>query len=1060
MAVTLQRFTGFEHGVVNSFAGTTGLFASTSAGVTIDTTTPASGLRSCRLQGTAATISARIDVAATSRKSLATHVKTGAGGSSGRSLLYFVAASNNDLRIVWLNGQFSLRYWNGTSLVTLANGADTGLADDVWRHVEMLWDASANPHIFKWFVEGVEQPTPTSQAFVATTIATAHLGDPFAAYTRDDRFDDLVIAQIDSLTDIVGEKYVRGYSPSAVGAHNIATTGVFFRDVGGTETELTNAETTSYSEIDDLPLDADANHVLVRPKYTGTPTTPPTFNSVGAKSASAGAESPASAAPVGALELLIATTIAGGTVTLTANGGSAWTAITAQDVTGGEKLYLWWRVKQSGDSAPTVTPSSDHICCTIAAYTNVARDGNPVVHLVAPGSEVTSDTSLSFVTGQTTTEAQELCVVVYTSGADSNTGQAGAPANTSLTSVTLRAEYQTNAGGGGGFAIADGVRAVAGTMGTWTDNTMVTATPKSYIALAIRALPPATKPTAAEYLEYALAASSESVAPDAVEGIVAVANSGSGTDGPIARIDEGGSSSIIYSGNITSATPIYRRAIFTTKPSGGVWTDAAFDSTRLRFGLSLVIDNEPRLHSAMLEVLFTPSAGTPINSSDTGAGADATPTLTAAITSAESGADSEASTPSAQLASADVNGVTTENATIAVPISAGDVNGATTEAATLAAAIPASDGSAGAATYGDQQYGWGTYGGTFTSVEDQTLTAQFTQSDTGVAAEEAVIGIVASDTGTATETATVSVPISASDTNGATTEGASVTTGEAKSGSDSNGTTTETATIAFAVSTSDVNGTTTEAASLTAAIPGSDAGTGTDVGVVGLFVNASETGTGADAATLKAVYSNADTSTGSETGTPTAAIPTADANGVTTESTALTIGVAETGTAAEGASLVARYTVTDVNLSFVDVGGTGAPVVSTDSGVSTQAATLVAQIPSSQTATGVDSATVKAVYSDTDSGTGTDQHTLVARYTVTETSIVVDSGVAGAQQAISVSDTFSAIEVATKQELVTVGALARGRVVVVYTVNGQVKVNLGKSRITVNHVTGRVERIR
>ena len=541
-------------------------------------------------------------------------MRPGSGGTDGRFLWRGFNGGTVDLRLAWSSssGQFQLYAWNGSGLVGLATGTDTGLAEDTWYHVELLWDGSANPHTYRWRIDGVDQPTPSTLAVVAGNITGCEFGDATnATHTRDDRFDNLVAGAPDSIAaDIIGNtRYVLGYSPDGKGTHGITTTAVFFKDVGGTETELTDAgDTTSYQTIDDLPLSADSDHVLVKTKYTGTPTTPPAFSSVGAKAASAGAESPASAAPVGALEILIATTIAGGTVTLTANGGSAWTAISPQDVTGGEKLYVWWRIKEAGDSAPTVTPGSDHICCAIVAYTGVAKDGSPVVHNVAAGSEATSDTSFSFAPSSGSTEAQERAVVIYTSGADSNTGQAGTVTNASLTGIALRAEYQTNAGGGGGFAVADGVRAAAGAAGTWAD-TMGTATPKAYFNLWIRALPPATRPANTEYLDYTFGNSGETPAPDAVEGIVAIANDGSGASAFSTKISQGGTDVELFAATITSATQLYRRAIFTTKPTGGAWTDAAFDATTLRFGFTTDTDEEPRLHAAMLEALFTTPAG-------------------------------------------------------------------------------------------------------------------------------------------------------------------------------------------------------------------------------------------------------------------------------------------------------------------------------------------------------------------------------------------------------------------------------------------------------------------
>jgi hypothetical protein len=188
--------------------------------------------------------------------------------------------------------------------------------------------------------------------------------------------------------------------------------------------------------------------------------------------------------------ILVGTTIAGGSVTITDSGSvNGWNALTGSpiDVTGGEKLYVWWGRYTSGSTGPELQPAGDHIVAATFAYSGAFTNASPI-DVSTTGSETTSDTSFSFATGISSTVNDTIVLVVYTSGADSNTGQAGTTANTSLTSVTgstPRAEYNTNNGGGGGFVVADGMRAVAGTLGTWTD-TMGGATPKAYITFNLK----------------------------------------------------------------------------------------------------------------------------------------------------------------------------------------------------------------------------------------------------------------------------------------------------------------------------------------------------------------------------------------------------------------------------------------------------------------------------------------------------------------------------------------------------------------------------------------------
>lgn len=207
------------------------------------------------------------------------------------------------------------------------------------------------------------------------------------------------------------------------------------------------------------------------------------------------------AAPVGVhvgdLEILVATTIAGGTVTISNNGGSAWTAHTSSpiDVTAGEKLHVWRRIRAAGDTNPQVTAASDHVQAWRIAIFKGTFDTTTPLEAMASGSEVTSDTSLSFATGVSTTVANCLVCLAASSGVDIATPQGGTDtANTSLTGVTATpiANYETANGLGGGGFFATGVLAAAGSTGTWTQ-TMVSATPKAYLTFAVR---PATVATA------------------------------------------------------------------------------------------------------------------------------------------------------------------------------------------------------------------------------------------------------------------------------------------------------------------------------------------------------------------------------------------------------------------------------------------------------------------------------------------------------------------------------------------------------------------------------------
>lgn len=196
----------------------------------------------------------------------------------------------------------------------------------------------------------------------------------------------------------------------------------------------------------------------------------------------------------GDLEILIASTEVGGTMTIPTAGGSAWSAMgeTPIDVTLGEKLYVWTRVRQVGDGNPKVKAATNHFCAGRIAIKKGTFDSETPTEIAKAGSETTSDTSFVFKPEKETAGADRLCFVVCSSNVDSETGQAGTnTANSSLTSIVLDCEYQTKEEGGGGFWCAHGTRAAKGTVGEWTQ-TMTAASPKAYVSFAVRPVPAKT----------------------------------------------------------------------------------------------------------------------------------------------------------------------------------------------------------------------------------------------------------------------------------------------------------------------------------------------------------------------------------------------------------------------------------------------------------------------------------------------------------------------------------------------------------------------------------------
>lgn len=183
--------------------------------------------------------------------------------------------------------------------------------------------------------------------------------------------------------------------------------------------------------------------------------------------------------------LVLAATIAGGSISITADGSiTPWTPIQNIDVTGGEKLYAWWGRFASGSTGPTVVATTDHLITSAAAYSGCLTGATPI-DVSGTGSETTSDTSLSYVTGLSTTVDNCMCFLASSAGQDSNTSQHASQANANLASIAERLDHQTNAGGGGGYQLVEGTLATAGAIGTWT-TTLATNSPKAYMAFALK----------------------------------------------------------------------------------------------------------------------------------------------------------------------------------------------------------------------------------------------------------------------------------------------------------------------------------------------------------------------------------------------------------------------------------------------------------------------------------------------------------------------------------------------------------------------------------------------
>lgn len=221
----------------------------------------------------------------------------------------------------------------------------------------------------------------------------------------------------------------------------------------------------------------------------------PVFRAAGLASAATGTSALTVAAPAGIaagdLEIMGSGTIDGQTVSITSNGGGAWTAHpnNGQTVASGTRIYVWYRIRAGGDSDPQVTATGDHVNASRVCYQTGTFDTSDPLEIENAGANASSDTSFSAAPGDSTAGADRLCLCFGAGRRDNNTGNFGTGANTNLTSFNRRTNHGTSNGLGSSIAFFEGARLTAGAVGTFT-SALTAATPDTWITFAIKPVPP------------------------------------------------------------------------------------------------------------------------------------------------------------------------------------------------------------------------------------------------------------------------------------------------------------------------------------------------------------------------------------------------------------------------------------------------------------------------------------------------------------------------------------------------------------------------------------------
>lgn len=498
-----------------------------------------------------------------------------------------------------------------------------------WLTMMLDYSTSAGNLLLSWSIDGVAQETASSGADATGTIGSLKLGFLEAQANRQEQFKDLVIYTGSTSDYPVADTKVLAYSPNAVGTHNLdaATSTFFFKDIAGADTALTTSETTSYQQIDDVPLDADTDHVMLT-KATGAPALP-------AHQATASHTGNPTTAPSTTLGTTAADDILIGVVT---NGGAnttptfagtysggAWTLVDNGQLTTTGNVAVYWSRCTGNHTGQTVTSSTtDSGSMCVGRYSGALATATPIG--ATKIESITTNAANPGLGAFTTTTANSKVVLAV--GCDDNLAVITA-ATAGGNALTVRAAPSSSGGADSQVGLADRDQAAAGTSGafatTWGAN--AAGTGKYLLAFELLGAPSTTQPTNTWYTEHGIADSAESTAPLGVRSIVAIRNdSGTTANAIIYKLRADSAESNIFSGDIASASNLYKTLVSRLTPASNAWTDGLFDAATIRFGYSADADSSPRFDAGMLEAVFAVATSTTVPQAMT-----ATATATATI---------------------------------------------------------------------------------------------------------------------------------------------------------------------------------------------------------------------------------------------------------------------------------------------------------------------------------------------------------------------------------------------------------------------------------------------
>lgn len=156
--------------------------------------------------------------------------------------------------------------------------------------------------------------------------------------------------------------------------------------------------------------------------------------------------------------------------------------------TAATRLDVFYRVVDGTETSVSIANSVNHRIGRMIAYRGV--DPASPVNTGAGSTKGTASTTATFPSITTTADNCMVLLIEAHALPDANsTAVTSGQTMASLESITERLDNNTNAGNGGGFSLAEGIKVTAGSTGTGTAT--ITSSVGAHITLALREAPPA-----------------------------------------------------------------------------------------------------------------------------------------------------------------------------------------------------------------------------------------------------------------------------------------------------------------------------------------------------------------------------------------------------------------------------------------------------------------------------------------------------------------------------------------------------------------------------------------